>query len=153
MPSYYEDNIDLVIDDLDAELPEEDHELTLTNDAEGAYWLQFMDGYRVFNDGHMMKEVRKHLQAAILAGRPLSDDEVVGALKTAANGEVAFLQSFTASTQPPVAPGGPERPAHPGGWADRTTETASSYTRHVDGQHERTYPYDELPHVPTADEE
>ena len=40
---------------------------------------------------------------------------------------VKYLKSWTDERRPPASPGGPDRPAHPGHWADVTTTLREGY--------------------------
>lgn len=40
---------------------------------------------------------------------------------------VAYLRSLTSATRPPIRAGAAPRPAHPGGWADVSSDLAASY--------------------------
>ncbi len=40
---------------------------------------------------------------------------------------VGHLKSYTSARRPPIRPGGPSRPAHPGGWADVSKELMEGY--------------------------
>ena len=145
----YEDNIEPVLASYENELPLEDHELEIGNSAPYARELHEREGFSVLNASSLAEQVAIHLRAALLNTRPLSDDEITGALKAAANAEVARLQGFTGGMVPGVERDSrgkivdkSPRPEHPEGWGDRTTQLASSFYRKVDGAGVRVYPYD-----------
>ena len=54
---------------------------------------------------------------------------------------IAFLRSTTSELRPPVRKGEGPRQAHPGGWADITTNLAGAYTHDVDGKNRKGHTY------------
>ena len=134
-------NFEAFIASWEDERPDDDHEVTFGNTESYARELHDRNGYSVLNDKLFAQTLRKNLRQIFLQAKPFSDDNIRTALKEGCAQYAATLQSFTGDMRPPVSEGGPKRPAHPGGWADRTTALASGYYSVVDG--ERTdYDYD-----------
>jgi len=139
----YEDNFDEELAEW-AQFAEQENTtvLQLRNAMPYAKYLHDRHGYWVFNNVRLKAKAVKHLKRAIEEG-PLTKERIVEALKDASDDYIGDLQDFLGGeTQPPVVSGGERRPAHPGHWANRTTDLASSYSRLIDKKHRKNYDYD-----------
>lgn len=139
--SGYEDNIGDVLRSYDEEFATEAHVLELKNAMGYALYLHMREGISVFNNSLLIKMTQDFLQGIVRSGKPITDETIEEALKHISDEYIAVLQGFTGGLRPPVKAGGPNRPEHPHGWADRTTDLASSFMREVDGGSQKKYDY------------
>ncbi len=137
----YSDNIDAVLRDMEGFVPSRNHTLNLANNMEYAKPLHDKHGYYVFNDERLRNAVVEWIRKVIDAGIPLNDENAINALDAAGFQYIDHLQSLTLKMRPPVKPGEGMRRAHPGGWADITTNLAGAYTHDVDGKNRKGHTY------------
>jgi len=138
MITAYEDNLDAVLAGLgvpaDGQELHQTHTLKVLNDAPYAIYVHMREGLYVFDDAVASGIVHKWI--ADLARQTVmpSRDEIEEALAHAGSEIVDFLQSLTNEMRPPLRKGGPERPAHPGGWANVTEQLVQAYRAQVNGK-------------------
>ncbi|HEX9950283.1 MAG TPA: hypothetical protein VGB53_00810 [Rubricoccaceae bacterium] len=140
-------------EDWDRELQEELDGLAVLGHAEGivvtntAPHARFLRRYGivVVDEVAMGEELDVAVESLLARTGPLRAAQVRSALKLAAFRSVARMQSFTGGFAPALYEGGPVRPQHPGGYADVTTDLASSYTYAVAGDAPTPAPYDGRP--------
>lgn len=134
----YEDNLDAVLAGLGVPAngiaAGQVHELSVLNDAPHAIYVHMREGLYVFDDAVASGIVHKWI--ADLARQTVmpSRDEIEEALAHAGSEIIDFLQSLTNEMRPPLRKGEPERPAHPGGWANVTEELVEAYRAQVNGK-------------------
>lgn len=129
----YRDNIAEVLAGFDDLLKGRDEQtLTMVNNMEYASYLQDKEGYYVFSDEDSLRFVYGGLKATA-AAVPLTRETVALTLEKAGFDIVSHERSLTAKLRPPVKAGDGMRQAHPGGWADITSNLASSYGFRVNG--------------------
>lgn len=116
-------------------------DVALGNSAEYATHLQNRESFHVVDERALDREVTTTLRRLFRRKTPISRREVRDLLEAAAVRAGEKQQSFTGNLRPPARRGGPDRPAHPGNWADVTTHLASSYYVHVRGRARRYLPY------------
>ncbi len=113
-------NLDEVLDDLSDHFPDEEHSLTVSNDAEHAHYVHAMHGLSVINPQHTLRMVRQQLSRLAT----LSDENIEAALEAAGREDVEWLQSHIGTKD--------GRPMHPGMWADESGELHDRYDYDVD---------------------
>ena len=84
-------------------------------------------GYVVVDETVVADELDQNLPRVLEARGPISPERMVSVLKLSAFRAVRRMQAFTGGLQPPLRAGGAPRPAHLGGWADRTRRMAASF--------------------------
>lgn len=135
MAARIEDNADEFIRSYDKLTPKRKrHVLVLANNRDYAKTLHDRLGYYVFNDDTMLEKAQKWIVAMLESGMDLTDRNIENALEAAGLEEVVFLRSYTSRMRPPVRAGQGSRRAHPGGWADVTSNLANSYSVSVNGR-------------------
>jgi hypothetical protein len=132
------DNFDEALTSVSDELPDEEHTLTVANLMEYAVYLHDKEGFFVFNDAILQKLVREKLKG-LLGSSGISDEDVNGALETAAAEYVNYLLETIGETRPPLREGGPAREARRGHWADQTGNLAAHYRSRVDDGEVRSH--------------
>lgn len=129
------DNADEFFADLDKLAPKrKSHFLVIQNVMEYAIFLQRKAGFYVFNDEHLVRTCDKWIRGLLRSGKPLTDRNIELALEAAGQEERTFLRSSTGESRPPVRAGEGPRRAHPGHWADVTTNLRAGYQYRVNGK-------------------
>ncbi|MEL6703033.1 MAG: hypothetical protein AAFU38_10120 [Bacteroidota bacterium] len=123
--------------------------LTVANDSEAAFWLHARDGYEVVGDVLVLDAVAGALGTLANSPADLTQDALDDALETGLDAAIDEHQRRTSRLRPPAVRGGAPRPAHPAplNYADRTTDTASSYRTRANTRPEVRHPYDGAPNV------
>ncbi len=75
------------------------------------------------NQPALQQQIRAAIASKVLDAQTAAER----ILETVGAETVAYLRSLTEEMRPPARKNGPERPAHPGHWADRTGQLALSY--------------------------
>lgn len=140
---------DAFLDDLDAlggRGSRRFHHAEIGNDATDErghsypVYLDAVEAYDVINDEAWLDRTEAALDALLAKGKPLTDRTIREALTEGAEATIRYLQSYAGGTAAPVRAGGPRRPLHPTGLADRTRRLVNAYFSTVDGGALKRYP-------------